>query len=331
MSVIPSPAPVHDRQLGPAAARSRFSLMTLVKVTVTAGSLWYVSRHVDPRGLRESLAHVSVPLLGLSLVFFLLIAVLGGARWWLLLRATGHAANFATLTALFWAGMLMNQIVPSAAGDTVRVWLSVRRGYALQAAINSIFLDRVLMLLLLLAIVLATHPLLARLVPHGQHIWIPALLLLAGGGGVCLLAIADQLSARFSAWRLVRWLSVLSSDTRRVTVSIWAPSLALLCIISNLNFVAAGWVLGDALGLKLQLVDYLAFMPLVVMVTVIPISVSGWGVREGLVVTLLGQVGISAHAALAFSLMFGAMTAASSLPGLAFWWLHPDQTRKVRS
>jgi uncharacterized membrane protein YbhN (UPF0104 family) len=53
---------------------------------------------------------------------------------------------------------------------------------------------------------------------------------------------------------------------------------------------------------------------------VLPISVGGWGVREGVLVALLGAMGISADRALAFSLMFGLAAAVSSLPAIIIWW-----------
>ena len=58
---------------------------------------------------------------------------------------------------------------------------------------------------------------------------------------------------------------------------------------------------------------------------IVPISFSGWGVREGVLVALLGTVSIPAQSALAFSLLFGACIAVSSPPGFAVWWFNSDR------
>jgi uncharacterized protein (TIRG00374 family) len=302
--------------------------MGLAKLAVTCGCLWYVGRRVDLRALADNFAHISAPLAAASFLALVLVAVLGGARWWVVMRATGHAARFKTLTELYWAGMLFNQVMPAAAGDTMRVWLSVRRGYRLQSAITSVVLERVFMLLVLLVIIVAAQPLLARLAPAYGVTLVPALALLGGVCGLALLAVADRISGRAASHhvlgRLLKWLAVLSLDTRRVMTSRWAWPMGLLCVGGNLAFVAAGWMLGQAMGLGLPFAAYLAFIPLAIAVTALPISVAGWGLREGLLVPLFTQAGISTHLALAFSLMYGALSAVSSLPGLVFWWLHAD-------
>ena len=308
--------------------RGRF--VVLVKVAVTGVSLWYIGRMIDPRALQHDLATMSLPFLGLSFACFLMIGILGGARWWVVLRAMGQPSRLSALTALFWTGMLLNQILPSAAGDSARVWLSVRRGVPLSASVHSIFLERILMVLVLLLIVLVTQPLLSYVAPGASEpLWVPVVFLIGGLGGLGLLAVADRISARFASTHagILHWLAGLSRDTRCVVASRWTAPLAILCLVGNLNFVVAGGLLGAALGLRLPFADYLAFIPLVVAVTVIPISIAGWGLREGLLIALLAKVGISHEAALAFSVMFGAFSAFCSLPGLALWWKDSEQRR----
>ena len=179
---------------------------------------------VDVQALRTILTSILVPLQSLSFVFFLLMAVLGGLRGWVVLRAIGHPAQLGALISMFWIGSALNQIMPSARGDTIRVWLSVRRGYQLRSTVNSI-----------------------------------------------------------------------------------------------------------VLGLRVDATTYLACIPLVVAVTVIPISIAGWGLREGLLVSLLSHAGIRPDAALAFSLMFGLLSAASCLPCVALWCLRSERVTAVLS
>jgi uncharacterized membrane protein YbhN (UPF0104 family) len=338
MSALPSPAQA-DKQIfgksGPVtrgkAARLRSILWFITRITVTCACLWRVGRMVDVQALRTILTTISMPLLSLSFVFFLLMAVLGGLRWWVVFRAIGHSAQLGALISMFWIGSALNQIMPSAAGDTVRVWLSVRRGYQLRSTVNSIVLDRVFMLATLLVIALATQPLLARIVPEAEHLWIAAAFAVVGLGGIGILTIGDLFPRRFVDWKPVRWLSALSTDTRRVVVSSWGAPSAVLCVLSNLNFVMAGALLGAALGLRVDATTYLACIPLVVAVTVIPISIAGWGLREGLLVSLLSDAGIRPDAALAFSLMFGLLSAACSLPGVALWCLRSERVTAVLS
>ncbi len=60
-------------------------------------------------------------------------------------------------------------------------------------------------------------------------------------------------------------------------------------------------------------------MPLVIFLMAIPISIAGWGVREGIMVIGLGYVGVSSDLSLAISLVYGFSLLLVSLPGLALW------------
>lgn len=268
--------------------------------------------------------------MGLSFVFFLMFAVLGGLRWWVVLRAIGQPARLGTLVSTFWTGMVLNQILPSPAGDTMRVWLAVRSGCRLLAAVNSIVLDRVFMLAALLVIMMATQPLLAGFVPMAPPIWFSTLLTAGCFGGIGVLAFADRFS-RLVRWKPLGWIRLLSSDTRRIVASGWVVPMAVLCVFGNLNFIVAGGLLGAALGLHLDGAAYLAVIPLVVVVTIIPISIAGWGLREGLLVSMLSKAGVQPNVALAFSLMFGLLSAACTLPGLVLWWLRSDRPTAMPS
>jgi glycosyltransferase 2 family protein len=338
MSTMPPPEPADDQTLRArvpfvrgSRMRLRGHLVILGKVIVTCVSLWWVSRMVDVRELRTILTTVSVPWLGLSFISFTMFAVLGGLRWWIVLRAIGQPARLGMLVSLFWTGMVLNQILPSAAGESIRAWLAVRSGYRLRSVVNSIVLDRVFMLAALLVIVLATQPLLASFVSVTPPIWFPALLAACCLSGIVVLTFADRFSPRLVLWKTLGWISLLSSDTRRVVGSGWMMPMVALCVFANLNFIVAGGLLGTSLGLRLDGATYLAVIPLVVVVTIIPISIAGWGLREGLLVSLLSQAGVQPNVALAFSLMFGLSNAVCSLPGLVLWWLRSERPVAVTS
>ena len=92
-------------------------------------------------------------------------------------------------------------------------------------------------------------------------------------------------------------------------------------LLSNLNFVVGIALLGHALHVQASAWDYLAFVPLVILASTLPISFGGWGVREGALVALFHTVGVSASSALAVSVMTGTFSALAGLPGLCVWGL----------
>ena len=63
----------------------------------------------------------------------------------------------------------------------------------------------------------------------------------------------------------------------------------------------------------------LAIGPVLLLAHVVPISISGWGVREAAAIALLGMTGVDATSALLVSVMFGVLLMLATLPGALFW------------
>jgi hypothetical protein len=63
------------------------------------------------------------------------------------------------------------------------------------------------------------------------------------------------------------------------------------------------------------------------LVTSLPISVAGWGVREGAMVVAFGYVNVPAESAFAMSVLFGLTMLMSGIPGSILWWWSADRKR----
>jgi uncharacterized membrane protein YbhN (UPF0104 family) len=289
-----------------------------------AGSLlvaYLIWTHVDLAAARESFAAASPPALALAFASFLVVPVLGGLRWWAALRGLGERGRLGEITAQFSVATVVAQVLPSIAGDGMRIWLAARRGRALRVAVQSVLVERVLTLLALLALALVTAPLLAARTGERAPIWLCAALLAAGAAGLGVVMLADVLPNLAAGSRLARHLRETSATTRALVLSRWGAGLAGLGVISNLNFVLAAVLLGQALGLRASALDFLAVMPVVTLATILPISLGGWGVREGALILLLGRVGVPAADALALSLAYGGFGVLCGLPGAIVWGL----------
>jgi uncharacterized membrane protein YbhN (UPF0104 family) len=79
--------------------------------------------------------------------------------------------------------------------------------------------------------------------------------------------------------------------------------------------------LAYGLGLPAKFSEFIVLIPPVILATVIPLSFAGWGVREGVMVALLGAVGISASDSIALSVCFGLVILVGALPGGLVWFL----------
>jgi uncharacterized membrane protein YbhN (UPF0104 family) len=135
-------------------------------------------------------------------------------------------------------------------------------------------------------------------------------------GLICVPWIAPLLGR----WRYTQWLSSFAYASHNVllksragitatAMAFAAHTLTILCI----------WCIGQAIGISLPMADVAVLFVLMVGITLIPISVSGWGLREVAVVSLLASHGVPKETALSLSVMFGLVLILASLPGAIIW------------
>ncbi len=291
------------------------------KLAVSGVTVWALLRRIDLSSVRASLVGASPAWLALGLAALLLVPVIGGLRWWALLRGLGERGRAGTAVARFSVSALVGQVLPSVVGDGLRVWLTVRAGHRLGVAVRSVLLERVLMVVGLFALALATAPLLAARTGRADIVWLAAALFLASLGGLGLLAAADRIPARAMPWARLRAIAASADETRRALASRWGLLAAGLSLLGHLDFAVIAMLLGAALGVAATPVDFLAIMPAVTLATTLPISIGGWGVREGVLVLLLGDVGVPAGGALALSILLGVGGLLSAVPGTLAWAL----------
>src|SRR5450759_2959947 len=96
------------------------------------------------------------------------------------------------------------------------------------------------------------------------------------------------------------------------------PRFALITVLAvSTNVIAsmAGYFLAVSLGVELNVWDSVALVPVALFAMMIPISIAGWGVREGVLVFLLGSIGIPAEHGFLFSIAYGIAMVVTALRG----------------
>jgi glycosyltransferase 2 family protein len=306
------------------AARSsklKYRFLFGAKIAFACAIIWYIVSKIDVRLLAAAVRSVHPWFLALTLLQLLAVVVLGAVRWGFIQTAIEHPLPRRLLVELYWIGMMFSQVLPSASGgDAVRGWLTWRAGVPLRAAIHGILLERVVLVLSLVWFVAPFAPRFAERLGLTIGVWGPVQLVAAALAGFVILLSADSLLPLVRVrLKLVDALMDLSHDSRRAFLSPAGAVVALTCFATHLNLVIAAWWLASAMDLPIELIDLMALIPIVNLLSTLPISIGGWGVREGLMVALLGKLGIAGADALAFSILFGLAQLAVSLLGLPMW------------
>ncbi|MED5473864.1 MAG: lysylphosphatidylglycerol synthase domain-containing protein, partial [Pseudomonadota bacterium] len=80
------------------------------------------------------------------------------------------------------------------------------------------------------------------------------------------------------------------------------------------------WYLALEIGIQVNYLTMLGILPIISLVQLVPVSIAGWGVREGTVVTLFTVLGIEPSLGLLVSLIWGGAIAISALLSGAIWF-----------
>lgn len=308
-------------------------LKPLLKLAISLALIAIVLRAFDVRGVSSYLTRVDAATLVLVVAIALAVAPLHAARWLAVLHANGSRLSFKTALQIVLIGHFFNQALPSSVGgDAVRVWCAYRAGVPFRAGLNTVLIDRAYSLFALLLLTACGLPWLFDLVGDAAARWALSTVVVAGMAGFAAFLALRGLPRIVTRLRLVRALLALSQLGRNV-MSAWRPALVTLLasMVSFSAFALIVYLLARAMQLDASLAACLLLVPPVVLVSVLPISIAGWGVREGAMVVAFGFISVPANGAFAVSVMFGLTIAAASLPGALFWWMSGYSLRSVQA
>jgi len=132
--------------------------------------------------------------------------------------------------------------------------------------------------------------------------WAIILILISGVVGVLMLLTLARLEGRALRWKMVSSAIQISVTAKRILSDIRSSLVTLILSVGVHIFVALSiFILAQALGIVLGFVNCGVLIPLVMLVTLLPISIAGWGIREGAMVVALGLVRVSRSDAIAVS------------------------------
>jgi len=301
-------------------------LLIALKVVVSVGLMSVLIGGIDLGAEKDRILSADIKLmLAAAAVLFVQMGV-GGARWWAVMRAIEHPLPWPELVRLFWIGGFFSQALPSSVGgDPIRIFMAYKDGVPLGKAINGVMLERVVTIVGLVVLVAAVQPaFLPKLDENAQMLTIWALLMLSAGtvAGVVVLMCLDRLPEALSRFRFVRGLHALAGDTRKLFLH---PGHALVSLVfgvmTHVNISLCVFMLAQGLAVDVTWLDCMVLMPPVILVTTLPISIAGWGVREGAMTVAFALVGVSQGGAVVLSLSMGLLAIVITLPAGIVWLL----------
>jgi uncharacterized membrane protein YbhN (UPF0104 family) len=314
---------------------ARQSAALVIKLTVTVALLGILLERTPLHEIATRIGSVHPASLAAAVALLFSVSLTTTMRWQLILQHFGARLRFMGLWRYTLIGGFFNQILPSGVGgDLFRIWYARKSSASAREAVGSVVVDRMLGLVALTAIAIVGAPfILSR---NGGQL---ALLATLAAIGIVLAASAAFLSLdryepllravlrgicfnRVRPWML-RALDAgawAARNTRLMLVA-WPEGAATLSISFSNQLLTSyvAFLLLTSMGGSIGFGWVMVLFPAVLLLSLLPISLGGWGVRESAMVVAFALVGVPADAALSTSVLYGVCLLAASLPGAAVW------------
>ncbi|MFK4506678.1 flippase-like domain-containing protein [Bradyrhizobium daqingense] len=299
------------------------ALVTLAKFAVSVGILALLVHTQDLSSLKADLLAVKLDMLALAVLLLFAQTFALCHRWILILRAMDVPLAWLAGWRILIISTFFNQVLP-AGGDAVRIWMLRRHGVQWSQTIGSVVADRFLALLALGAVILAGMPFLLPRIGDRSLLFAIIVVLVSACFGLVALVTLNRWPPRMIAAlpaRIVQFAMLV----RAPLAAEGRAQLIASAILIHLITIAACYVLAIGLDAPLSALDAFVLVPLVVLSSAVPISIGGWGVREGAMVAALNLAGIASDKALAISVLLGLGGLIVGLFGGLMWLVAPER------
>ncbi len=309
---------------------------------------WVEREHIvwtkGPQALWEVFQEVNLLWFAAGIATLGLVCLLGIMRWQMILRVQGLQLKFPRAASIFFVGLFFNAfLLGSTGGDVIKAWYVAHETHHKKAeAVATVVVDRLIGLLALFVLALIMMTIYHRRVFDDVRLRSFAVITLA----FVMTCVAGTILGfwRGFADKLPRLRATLQRlpkyDTLKRMVDAYRQyashpsvlvSTMLQSFVIHLASMLAIWCVGRGLGVVTTngLIDYLLYLPIINSVTAIPISISGFGVRELMYAEMFGEVGVAASLAVALSLLGYLATLFWSLCGSIFYLTHRKEVTDI--
>ena len=277
---------------------------------------------LDRDALRAALVAPSPGWLAAALLLGVPQMALSAWRWQLTAHRLDAPLPFGRALAEYYLGSFLNQVLPGGVlGDASRAWRHARTqatdSPGPRAAWLAVVLERASGQFALLLIALATllfSPVIGQILGRAfagidqdsSAAPLPVRLALIGAALVLLLFVLRRSG-------LLRHLANAGQRALLAHDALWRQLLASLAITAS--YIAVYFCCARMLGINTPATTLLALIPWVLLAMALPLSMAGWGLREGAAALLWAAAGLDVAQGVAISISYGLVVLLSTLPG----------------
>jgi uncharacterized membrane protein YbhN (UPF0104 family) len=313
------------------AGEMRQILLSAIKILVSAALLYLALRKANFADLAARIDLTSAAWLLLALAVTFLQIFIGVLRWRIVSVESGAPLPLRQAMRYNVIGTFFNQTLPSSiGGDAVRLWLVARSGAGWRAATYSIFVDRAVGLIALAIIIVGSLPWSSRLIADAYGRSALTLLdfaALAGGAGFLLIGVLPW--PWLKKWWATHHIHACAVIANRVIFSLRnEPAVAIFSFLVHFLAVVIAWCVVQSIAAPVGFGQIFLLIPPVMLITMLPISIAGWGVREATMGLAFGYAGLVTNEGVNVSLLYGAVYFVAGAIGGLVWILSAEKAAK---
>jgi hypothetical protein len=325
----------------------RSYLRLLTRILLSAGLLVWLGLKLDWQTLAATLQESRPVHLMAALLTVQLTVLASTWKWLMLVRAfpsAGRGVSFVRLARLYYLGLFFNNFLPSSVGGDVMRVFYLGRSIGAPAAAASVAMERLSSGIALVVLTLGAACFMQSVRPYIAPILIVAgiFAMIVAGLAVLVHRIENQrprglpadgepLDSRSRLIRPVRrflqGFGQAVGEYRRQHWRWWVG----VALLSGGFQVGMVWIndwLFRAMHLSVPWADLFVIISLISVLTMLPISVNGLGVREVGYLFFFRQLGVDSEIAVSVSLLFFILVLLSSLCGGLFWLVEKGEWRR---
>jgi uncharacterized membrane protein YbhN (UPF0104 family) len=312
-----STVPQDATEASPRPRRKRW--VGILQIAISIGILAWLLSRVGVRDVIDALSSLDPWYYALAGLVFLVSIAVRAVRWYVLLVPLGVRTPMLELFRLYLLGFFWNSFLPSGFGGDVVKAIALRNATGRGgASVTSVLAERVVGLL-------ATSLIGVMVIPFSPTLFPPEAIYVVVG--MCVAIIVGIWVVRLD---ILTWIGVRLPFLGPVVGHRWAVSIqqalqtydlkALgMGLLSSIPFtlcsILDNYLVGLALNVDLSILYYAIYTPIISIVSLLPLSFNGLGVREYTYQVLFGMVGISPEQAIAMALMFNLLRFGAGLLG----------------
>ncbi|KRR14821.1 lysylphosphatidylglycerol synthase transmembrane domain-containing protein [Bradyrhizobium retamae] len=303
-------------------------LLFIIRTTVSVGLLYLALRGINFGAIQSRLSQIKPLWIALAIAMTIFQIFISARRW----REISNLcyAPLSNLQAFHYniIGSFFNQMLPSSiGGDAVRLWLVNRTGAGLRAATYSILIDRAVGLIALAFIIVASLPW-SYAITGGANDRLALVFVnfaaFAGGMGFLLLGHLHWAWLR-NCWPIKHVHSCSAIANQAIFSKSSGPKIMVLSLTIHLLTVVIAWCGARAIEAPSDFEQLLILTPPIMLITMMPISIAGWGVREATMMVAFGYAGLAQTDGAVVSILFGTVNfIVGALGGLV--WIFAEKS-----